>query len=130
MKTSTYLLLTSLMVVGLLLNAGPALAWPSDNMPHVGQTSACIAHLPSGTHLGATYTFRLCVGNSQATTWSATVIRQNGTPLTGCGLDNQPVSVNNFTCTGIPTGVYSVTVRYKVGTSDGPAHSECWYVAP
>lgn len=129
MRTGNYFLIAIVTVGGWLLTASPVSAQFGNNMPHVGQTSACTAHLANGTHLGTTYTFRLCVGTSQATSWTASVIRSNGTVLP-CGLNNQPVSVNSFTCSGMPTGLYSVTVRYKVGTSDGPAHSECWYWVP
>ena len=131
MKATSYLFFTGLMIVVLLLlYADPAAAWPTDNMPHVGLTSACAAPLPSGTHLGQNFTFLLCVGSSQATTWSITVFKLPNGPVLPCSISGQPVSINKLNCTNIPTGTYSVTVSYMVGTSPGPTHSDRLYSAP
>jgi hypothetical protein len=129
MKISMRLSFAGLFVLCFFLSASPAPAF-SDNMPHIGQTSACAAHLPNLTHVGANYTFRLCVGTSQATTWSWTVVRKSDGLVLPCSIADQPVTVNTLQCTGIPSGQYSVTVAYKVGTSPGPTHADCWYLAP
>lgn len=130
MKISMRLSFAGLFVVCFFLSASLASAAFSDNMPHIGQTSACAAHLPSLTHVGQNYTFRLCVGTSQATTWSWTVVRKSDGSVLPCSIYNQPVTTNTLQCNSIPSGQYSVTVSYKVGTSPGPTHSECWYLAP
>ena len=52
MKISEVLFFASLLCCRFLLSAGHALAWPPDNMPHLGATSACTAHLPTGTRSG------------------------------------------------------------------------------
>ena len=129
MKINMRLSVAGLFVVCFFLSANPAAAF-SDNMPHIGQTSTCAAHLLNGTHVGTNYTFRLCVGTSQATTWSWTVVRRSDGLVLPCSISNQPVSVNTLQCTGIPGGQYSVTVAYTVGTSPGPTHSDSWYLAP
>jgi hypothetical protein len=132
MRTAGYVLIAVVMTGAWLLTASPAsAAWP-DNMPHLGIPSGCGSqtHLPSGTQLTANYTFRLCVGNSQATTWSWTVKRKSDGLVLPCSIYNQPVSVNTLNCTNIPPGVYSVTVAYMVGTSPGPSHPDCWYLKP
>lgn len=129
MKLSRSTFVAALVVVGLFLNAVTVSAGFADNMPHLGQTSACSSHLTTGTHIGTTYTFRLCVGTSQATTWSWTVVRRSD-GFVACKIINQPVSINTLQCNNIPAGTYSVTVAYMVGTSPGPTHSDCWYLAP
>ena len=132
MKASTYLVVAGLMVVGVLSISSPASAW-SDTMAHYGSSSACSGHMVNPTHTGGTtYTFTLCVANSQATSWSASLINsQTFVAIPNCGLTNAPVATKQFTCTGMPAGSYIARVKYYVpGDSTGTDHTHYYYLVP
>src|SRR5712692_6836599 len=110
MKSGSYFLVATLMVVGLFLTSSPASAWP-DAMPHYGSSSSpCSSsvHMVNGTHTGTAYTFTLCRAASNADSWKAQLINAvTLVPLASCGLPNQQaVSEKKFSCTDIPAGTY------------------------
>lgn len=128
MKTGSYVLVVSLLIsLGMLCGANTASAW-SDSMPHYGTSGACTGHM-TNTVIGtapATKTFYLCVANSQATSWSSSILKSNGDPLPSCGLVQQPVSTSNFTCSNIPKGYYRGYIYYWVPGNSFP-HTESYY---
>ena len=78
MKISIRQFFASLFVLSLFLSAGQALAWPPDNMPHIWDEQWMYCSFADRDTFGdKLYTFRLCVGTSQATTWSWTFVRRS-----------------------------------------------------
>lgn len=135
MKIGSSFLIATLMVVGLLVTAGPASAW-SDSMPHYGD-STCTTHMPpgsSGQHLGTSYTFTMCRANSTADTWGASIIKKGITSTTICSVAMHSVPVNgidSFPCSPIPTGVYTAVIQYTVPGDQTPyTHTDGYYYAP
>lgn len=130
MKACRYLLFAGLMVVGLLFYADPALAW-NDTMPHFGN-GGCSSHMVNPTHVGtSSYTFYMCVANSQADTWTAYLTNKvTGVRLTNCGLPLQAVNGDaTFQCT-VPSGIYTATISYTVPGSSPFPHTDAYYVSP
>ena len=132
MKTSSYLLFAGLMVVGLLLTAGPASAtWP-DAMAHndiaSGSTSSspgqCTLHMIDPTNLGTPNPvwFKLCVANSGATEWSLE-IRKDVSPfplVTGCSWSRRSISQSTFSCSITTAGKYRANIVYYVNGNPFP----------
>lgn len=135
MKTSSYLLFAGLMVVGLLLTAGPASAW-DDAMAHndFGSGTAslgnCTSHMPPQQNLGSNpVTFKLCGANSGATDWSLE-IRRNVSPyplVAGCSWAKRPVAQSTFPCSVIQVGEYRAIIKYWVNSTSFP-HTEVKFV--
>ena len=134
MRKGSYFLVATLMVVGLLLTAGTASAWPNSTMPHFGksQTDCSEDHMIPGTHVGASYTFVLCKANSQANTWGASIKKIGGSTV--CSLSMQAVPADGkklLPCSGIPTGTYTATIWYTVpGDSTEYTQTDQFYFAP
>ena len=128
MKTSSYLLFAGLMVVALLLTAGPASAW-DDVMAHndFGSGTAslgnCTLHMPVQQNLGPNpVTFKLCIANSGATEWSLE-IRKDVSPyplVTGCSWSRRAVTQSTFQCNITTTGKYRANIVYYVSGNACP----------
>lgn len=129
MKIGRYFLVAAPIVVGLLLTVGPVWA---DTMAHYGNSSCVHPPIPGPTHVGTSYTFNLCVGDSHADTWTAYVQNYVTKAILPCGVTNQPVPPNgttSFTCNSIPAGTYRGYIVFWVSTSQF-THIDYYYVAP
>ena len=131
MKTGTYFLLASLMLVGLLLAAGSAAAL-SGTFPHYATAGNCANHVTEPTHTftGGSFTFILCQGNSQATKWRVQMLNYLNQPITTC-TPTPPSQLTNvvspltFTCTGLLLNkITQAKVFWKVGTSSEMQHTD------
>src|SRR5882762_9251919 len=101
MKSGSYCLVTTLMVVGLFLTSSPASR--ADSMPHYTGSGSCsnYVHMVTGTHTGTNVTFRLCIGASNANFWKAQ-LKDPVTlqPVATCQLPyQQAIDGATFTCT-------------------------------
>ena len=132
MKSGSYFLFATLMVVGLFLTSSPASAW-SDAMPHYGK-GGCGSHMQNPTHVGTSpYTFYLCKATSQATSWTAFLTNKvTGITLSNCGVTKQLVPTNGistFRCS-VPPGAYIATISYTVSGSPPFPAVDYYYVSP
>ena len=132
MKSGSYFLVATLMIVGLLLTSNPALAWP-DAMPHFGD-GGCLSHMRNPTHVGKSpYKFYLCKANSQSISWTAYIRNKvTGFKPSNCGVTNQQVPANGistFTCS-VPAGAYTATISYTVSGSQPFPVVDSYYVSP
>jgi hypothetical protein len=131
MKTGTYFLLASLMLLGLLLAAGSAAAW-SGTDAHYATTNSCNTHVtePTQTFVGGSFTFNLCQANSQATKWRVQMLNYLNQPITTCTPTPPSVLTNvstplTFNCTGLLLNkTTQAKVFWKVGTSSEMQHTD------
>jgi hypothetical protein len=131
MRSGTYFLIASLMLVGLLLAAGPAAAW-SGTDAHYATDSSCNIHVttPTQTFQGGSFTFNLCQANSQATKWRVQMLNYLNQPITTCA-PTPPSQLTNvqtpltFTCTGLVLNqITKAKVFWKVGSSSEMQHTD------
>lgn len=126
MKTGTYFLLAILMLVGLLLGAGPAAAW-SDTNAHAATNNTCVNHVPSIIYGRAGYTFTFCKAGSAATSWMAEIRNSSNYLITTCAPNPTvwtplPPNDTKITCTSLPVGTIKTKVFWYVGTSGQMSH--------
>ena len=134
MKTRAYLLFACLMLIGLLITAGPVSAWP-DTMPHhdsdsgsdVNAIGVCTTHMPDPKSLGSNPWFKLCKASSGATKWSHE-IRGDVFPYTlvstQCSFSQVAISTSKFNCSVPDSGDYRSTIKYWVGNSMYAGHAD------
>jgi hypothetical protein len=123
MKTETYFLLASLMLVSLLFDVGSAAAL--DTNAHAAANNSCTGHLPSS--IPANYTFSFCRFGSQATKMKAEIRNQYNKPITACTPNPtgwQQTDKVTITCNGLPTGTIKAKVFWYVGNSPQMEHPD------
>jgi hypothetical protein len=132
MKTGTFFLLASLMLVGLLLAAGSAAAW-SGTDAHFATSGNCASHVTEPTHtfVGSSFTFNLCRANSQATKWRVQMLNYLSQPITTCSNITPPSQLTavstplTFTCTGLLLNkTTQAKVFWVVGASSEMQHTD------
>ena len=141
MKSGSYCLVITLMVVGLFLASSPASM--ADSMPHYATSSSSCpnyVHMVTGTHTGANPTFRLCIGSSNANYWQVSL--KNPVTLQiapNCQLPYQQAADNaTFTCTvsaagtpgTLPPGTWLASITYWIPGGGPITHAHYFYVAP
>lgn len=127
----------SVMLVGLLLLSSPAplfaTAIPNDGVPHyakwVSPSGACVDHVATPTspeHVPANYTFTMCQGSSNATSWFAEIVAYpSGTLVCHLGDASNMVaasSLQTFPC-NLPAGTYKAWIHYYVGNNGTLMHA-------
>jgi len=120
-----------LMVVGLLLTAGPASAWGDTSMPHFGRDVACSDHMVNPTSLGSPglKTFYLCKLNSGATQWSFTIVRNSVPPVNVCTMSYRDATATlAYQCpNSLNSGSYKGTISYYINGSPFVGHADYWW---
>ena len=135
MKTGTYFLVASLMLLGgLLLTANPTLAaWADPSMPYNNQDSGSTStspglcsdtsHMDDPTQLGSPVpVFKLCKANSGATQWYLEIKKDFAPFLLVCSWPMVNVAdqstFSSPSCTIPTTGYYRAIIWYGVN-NDG-----------
>lgn len=117
---AAHFLLAILMLVGLLLSAGPAAAF-SDTNAHAYTSSTCGTHVPSVISGRNGYIFYFCRAGSAATSWKAEILNSSNNPIPACtpapSWANLPPNVRAITCSSLPLGTIKTKVSWYVGGS-------------
>jgi hypothetical protein len=123
MKTGTYFLLASLMLVSLLFDAGPAAAL--DTNAHAAANNSCNGHLPS--NIPANYTFSFCRFGSKATKMKAEIRDYYNGYIAACTPNPtvwQQTDRITITCNGLKAGTIKTKVFWYVGGSQQMEHPD------